>query len=126
MEWIAEAGVGVLAVSWYPQGMADSQGRSWEALIPVLLDEADKFGMKITLHIEPYKERTAASLRTDLQFIHEHYGSHPAFYRAKRAGQITETNVLDRCFGEGGKNYGKIQILVQSNQDKCTKCVSIV
>uniref|UniRef100_A0A914VCP4 Glycoprotein endo-alpha-1,2-mannosidase n=1 Tax=Plectus sambesii TaxID=2011161 RepID=A0A914VCP4_9BILA len=85
MEWIAESGVGVVAVSWYPDGLSDSQGHSWASLIPALLEEADKFGLKIALHVEPYKDRTVATLRADLQFIQEHYGSHRAFYRIQRA-----------------------------------------
>jgi hypothetical protein len=29
MKWISSAGIDVLAVSWYPSGKADEQGRSF-------------------------------------------------------------------------------------------------
>lgn len=38
----------------------------------------------MTLHLEPYAKRTAESVRGDVQYIVEKYGSHPAFYRTSR------------------------------------------
>ena len=47
----------------------------------VLLDAALSHGIKITLHIEPYKGRTPQSVRDDLMYIHSHYTQHPVFYK---------------------------------------------
>ena len=78
------AGVGVIVVSWYPAGLADDEGPPPDPVIPVLLDAALSHGLKLTLHIEPYKGRTPQSVRRDLQYIHSHYSQHPAFYKLKR------------------------------------------
>ena len=81
---LRSAGVGVIAVSWYPAGLSDDEGPPPDPVIPVLLDAALTHGVKITLHIEPYKGRTPQSVRNDLQYIHTHYTQHPAFYKLER------------------------------------------
>ena len=83
MQQLQKAGVGVIAVSWYPAGMSDDEGPPPDPVIPVLLDAALKYGIKVTLHIEPYKGRTPQSVRDDLQYIHSHYTQHPAFYKVE-------------------------------------------
>lgn len=47
MKWIAFCTVGVLVVSWYPEGLSEQQGRSWNDMIPMLLDIADKYALKV-------------------------------------------------------------------------------
>ena len=42
---------------------------------------AEKFGVKVNFHLEPYPGRTALKVRDDLKYILEQYGSSPAFYR---------------------------------------------
>lgn len=37
--------------------------------------------MKLAFHLEPYLERTASSVRNDIEYIITNYGTHPAFYR---------------------------------------------
>ena len=78
---LRSAGVGVIAVSWYPAGLSDDEGPPPDPVIPVLLDAPPTISIKITLHIEPYKGRTLQSVRNDLQYIHTHYTQHPAFYK---------------------------------------------
>lgn len=78
---LRKAGVGVVSVSWYPEGMADDEGGSPDELIPELLDVALKYGVRVTLHIEPYRNRTPHSVRTDLEYIHRKYTSHSAFLK---------------------------------------------
>ena len=68
-------------MSWYPAGLSDDEGPPPYPVIPVLLDAALEYGVKITLHIEPYKGRTPQSVRDDLQYIHTHYTQHPSFYK---------------------------------------------
>ncbi|TKR62862.1 hypothetical protein L596_026769 [Steinernema carpocapsae] len=81
MKWIAAAGIDVLVVSWYPKDQADVEGKPWDTLMPALLDACEKFHLKLAFHMEPYKTRSAESLRKDLVYIHDTYGEHPALYR---------------------------------------------
>lgn len=84
MYQLRQAGVGVISVSWYPRGIADDEGGPPDELITQLLDIALKYSVKITIHIEPYKNRTPLSVRNDLEYIHEQYAQHPALYKLSR------------------------------------------
>ena len=81
MRQLVRAGVGVLAVSWYPPGSADNEGTPSDDLIPTLLDRAYAHGLWLTLHIEPYVNRTAASVAANLEYLSSMYGPHPGLYR---------------------------------------------
>ena len=83
MRQIRTSGAGVVAVSWYPKGKADDQGIPVDSLIPKLLDSARKFELKVTLHIEPYKNRDDWTVHEDVKYITEKYSWHPAFYKYK-------------------------------------------
>ena len=39
--------LGTISISWYPPGMADDAGYSWDDLIPRILDGADKYKLKV-------------------------------------------------------------------------------
>jgi len=80
-EWVREANVGVVAVSWYPPGLSDENGPQSDSMVPLLLDTALKFNLSICLHIEPYQGRSAPSLRKYLAYVHKKYASHPAYYK---------------------------------------------
>lgn len=76
------AGIGVLVLSWYPAGMADGAGEPVDPLVPIILDQSKKYGIKVALHIEPYKGRTACSVRYDLLYAHKKgYTSHPSYLK---------------------------------------------
>ena len=81
MKMLRQAGVGVLAVSWFPPNQHDSEGKPLDELVPLLLDMAKKYALKIALHLEPYENRTAHSVYNDIKYIHNQYGTHPAFYK---------------------------------------------
>ena len=84
MRQMVEAGVGVLAVSWYPPETKDDNAIIFvDELMPLLLDIAKEFQEKICFHIEPYRDRSAESVRRDIKYIIDTYGSHEAFYRFK-------------------------------------------
>lgn len=72
--WLRQAGVGLIISSWWGK-----YNRTDEAL-PLMLDIADHYGIKIAFHIEPYSGRSAANLMRDIRYIYDQYGSHPAFY----------------------------------------------
>jgi len=39
--------LGVLALSWYPNGKADDQGKPTEDLVPKILNVANEYGIKV-------------------------------------------------------------------------------
>uniref|UniRef100_A0A915CF32 Glycoprotein endo-alpha-1,2-mannosidase n=1 Tax=Parascaris univalens TaxID=6257 RepID=A0A915CF32_PARUN len=93
MKWISSSGIDVIAISWYPPGMADSEGHSWDDLVPQLLDAAEKHRLKVAFHIEPYNGRNASTLRRDIEYIVKSYGAHPALYkRLRSASKIVADN----------------------------------
>ena len=76
-----------MQVSWYPPGLADENGLPTDSLIPVLLDAANKFNMKLCLHVEPYEGRNASNFKHYLDYVNTNYGSHPAYYKMKRGNK---------------------------------------
>ena len=44
--------------------------------------------IQVCLHVEPYKERSAENLRKNLQYVHDTYSIHPAYYT------IREYNII--------------------------------
>ncbi len=74
MKQIRDAGIGVVAISWWGKGHLTDQS------VPALLDAAHKYGLKLAFHIEPiYK--TVAEFRGHLEYISANYGQHPALYK---------------------------------------------
>lgn len=82
---LRQAKVGVISVSWYPKGLSDDEGAPPDFLISELLDTANKYAIKVTLHVEPYKDRSPVTLQRDLKYIHGKYSHHPAFYKFRVA-----------------------------------------
>jgi glycoprotein endo-alpha-1,2-mannosidase len=74
--WLREAGVGVIISSWWGQRSREDQA------VPLLLDVAEYYGIKVAFHIEPYGGRTADRLVDDVRYLYTQYGDHPAFYRS--------------------------------------------
>lgn len=81
MRQMRTAGVGVVVLSWYPPGKADNEGIPSDSLVPMLLDAADKYKLKVTLHIEPYKGRDDKTVHNDVKYIIDTYSKHKAFYK---------------------------------------------
>lgn len=76
MEMFKKARIGVAALSWWNENNAAEGEKN-----RLLLDEAEKAGVKVCFHIEPYGNRTASSVRDNIKKIVDLYGNHPAFYR---------------------------------------------
>lgn len=72
--WLRQAGVGLIISSWW------GKYNRTDTALPLMLDIADHYGIKIAFHIEPYSGRSAANLMRDIHYIYDQYGSHPAFY----------------------------------------------
>ena len=47
MEWLRQAGIGVVITSWWGQGSGEDQ------VVPLLLQTTEGFGIKVAFHIEP-------------------------------------------------------------------------
>jgi len=76
--WLREARVGVVVTSWWGQGSYEDRA------VPLLLDMAERYGLGIAFHIEPYQGRSADSLVSDVRYLYQNYGSHPGFFRTNR------------------------------------------
>lgn len=74
MEWISEAGIGVLAISWWgPNSFTDKS-------VLTYLNLAETFGLKITFHIEPvYK--SIEEFKKLIEYVVERYSHHPALFK---------------------------------------------
>ncbi|XP_011617012.1 glycoprotein endo-alpha-1,2-mannosidase [Takifugu rubripes] len=81
MQQLRTAAIGVIAISWYPPDMRDDNGESVDDIMPLILEVAHKYLIKVTVHIEPYKERNEVNMFTNVKYIIERYGAHPAFFR---------------------------------------------
>lgn len=75
MKMYARAGMGVVAVTWWGDHYQGAES------LPILFDEAQKNGLKVCFHIEPYGGRSAQSVRENIQHFIEKFGQHPALYR---------------------------------------------
>ncbi len=76
MEWLRQAGIGVIITSWWGQGSREDQ------VVPLLLKTAERYDIKVAFHIEPYQGRTANQLVSDIRYLYQKYGSSPAFFRS--------------------------------------------
>ncbi|KAM9059635.1 glycoprotein endo-alpha-1,2-mannosidase isoform 1-T2 [Megaptera novaeangliae] len=83
MKQMYSASIGVLALSWYPPDSNDENGEPTDNLVPAILDKAHKYNLKVTFHIEPYKNRDDKNMYRNVKYIIDKYGNHPAFYRYK-------------------------------------------
>jgi glycoprotein endo-alpha-1,2-mannosidase len=75
MAWLRGAGVGVIVTSWWGQGSRE------DLAVPLLLDTAARYGIKVAFHMEDYPERSAARLAQDVGYLYRQYGSTAAFFR---------------------------------------------
>lgn len=82
-------GIGTAVISWWGRpgvSKGDSQGVVTDSIVKLVLDTAAAVGITIALHLEPYEGRSVESIHADLQYLHEHYGSHPALHRVPGKG----------------------------------------
>eukprot|EP00049_Salpingoeca_infusionum_P011771 m.206361 g.206361 ORF g.206361 m.206361 type:complete len:473 (-) comp15021_c0_seq4:68-1486(-) len=80
MQQLHRAGVGVVAVSWYPPNLADENGSdsAFDPFVPIILKACHSYGLQVALHIEPFANRNEHSLNDAIVYITEKYGGHPA------------------------------------------------
>ena len=76
-----QTGIHVVVLSWWGINEADENGSNVDIITPFLLSCAEEVGIKVMFHMEPYKKRTAQSVKKDIQYVIDTYGSSAAFYR---------------------------------------------
>ena len=81
--WLREAGVGVVITTWW------GPGSGTDRIVPLMLDIADHYGLKVTFLIEQYTGRSAFTLGTNVRYLKTTYGSHPAFYWTTETSQFS-------------------------------------
>lgn len=91
---IADAGIGVAVVSWLPKHQHDSNGPPIASLMAPILGAAARAGLRVAVHMEPYDQRTAESLRQDIKELLDEHGNSPALYRLPRPGNVKPLPVL--------------------------------
>lgn len=73
----------VVVISWWGTRGADGEGSPTNSLVPAILKAAEKYGARIAIHLEPYEGRNAKTVKEDIEYIYDQYGSSPALYRTK-------------------------------------------
>ncbi len=105
MEWLRQAGIGVIISSWWGPGSGEDQ------TIRLLLQTAEHYGIKVAFHIEPYDGRTPESLVNAIKYLYEQYGDSPAFFRSTATSRYTLGAQPKGIFfvwsieSQGGGNY---------------------
>ncbi len=74
-----DAGVDVVVASWWGPGGFEDRA------IPLLLDQSERFGLRVAFHLET-SWTSVAEVRDWIVYIVDRYGGHPAFYRNHRHG----------------------------------------
>jgi hypothetical protein len=86
MEWLQQAGVGVIISSWWGRGSSEDQA------VLLLLETAERYEIKVAFHIEPYHGRTAETLVSDIQYLYQQYGNSPAFFRSTETSRYSPSD----------------------------------
>ncbi|HWQ91537.1 MAG TPA: glycoside hydrolase family 99 protein, partial [Clostridia bacterium] len=80
MRQVRQAGVGVLCVSWW------GKGSFTDLALPALVQAAEKAGILINFHIEPFPGRNATTTRDAIAYLKAKYGTSPACHRLSSRG----------------------------------------
>ena len=77
MEMIAQAGIGVVTLSWWGENSFEDKN------VKMIMDIADSKKIKINFHLEPTSDRTSEKVVEMIQYIIDNYEQHNAFYKFK-------------------------------------------
>ena len=89
MAMMHRTGIGVLVASWWGPDTFEDRG------FPALLDGAERHGLQVAFHLEPFAGRDAATTREALRYLVDRYGDHPACYRPEAKGGRPVVYVYD-------------------------------
>jgi hypothetical protein len=67
-KWIKDAGAGAINLSWW------GQGSSVDRLVPTLMDVMAAHDLRVTFHLEPYRDRHALAYADDVEYLIREYG----------------------------------------------------
>ena len=67
--WIAEAGVGVINLSWWGRDSFEDRA------VPLIMDVMADHDIHVTFHLEPYSRDRAANFPDDVQYLLDRYGA---------------------------------------------------
>lgn len=100
--WLRQAGVGVIVSSWWGEGDFSDEA------VPLLLEMAERYGLKIAFHIENYEGRGPDRLLENIGYLYDHYGEHPAFYRTREPSRWSDGPAPRGLFflWDTGHNHG--------------------
>ncbi len=76
MDMHLQACIGILSVTWW--GMNDYSANT---SVIKILDQAALKDIKVCFHIEPFTGRSAETVKENIRYIIDTYGSHESFYR---------------------------------------------
>jgi glycoprotein endo-alpha-1,2-mannosidase len=74
LKMIADAGIGVMVITWWGKGSFEDRS------IALYLKAAEKFGVRIIIHIEPFY-KTIKEFREAVTYIIDTYSNYSAFYK---------------------------------------------
>lgn len=66
--WMKAAGAGAINVSWW------GQGSDTDAIVPSLMDVMAAHDLRVTFHLEPYRDHHAAAYADDIEYLIRKYG----------------------------------------------------
>ncbi len=75
MRQMAKSRIGIVVLTWWKGSDMGLES------IPTIMEEADRAGLKVCFHIEPYPGRNALSVREDIRHLNATYGNYPAYFR---------------------------------------------
>lgn len=82
--WMKEYGIGTAVLSWWGASGTDGEGLATsETLVDMLFEEADKNGIKIAFHLEPYENRKIEDIKKETTYLIDRYGDHNAMYKVE-------------------------------------------
>ena len=77
---LRQAGVGVICASWWGKDTFTDRA------LPALFRAAEKAGLKINFHLEPFPGRNATTTRAAIAYLIEKFGGSPACHRLSSHG----------------------------------------
>lgn len=89
MAMLVQAGIGVLVASWWGPGSFEDRN------LPLVMDAADRQGLKVAIHFEPFPGRDAVTAGEALRYLVATYGQHPALWRPRAFGGRPVVYVYD-------------------------------
>ena len=71
--WMADSGVGAIAISWWGQGSFQDRN------VPLIMDVMRAHDIHVTFHIEPYRDDRAQFYADDIRYLLREYGERRRF-----------------------------------------------